>query len=78
MTCVNIPLFATLPVRDVRPFLHQRGDHPAQRQQGLVDASRLAGSLVHRTGTPDVLTAGEIHLEGEETRRLGAALFLLL
>lgn len=61
-----IPGFVTLPVRDVRPFLHQSGDHSAQSQQRLVDVSRLASSLVHRTRAPDVLTAGEIHLEGEE------------
>lgn len=48
----------------MRPLLHQSGDHSAQRQQRLVDVSRLASSLVHRTRTPDVLTSGEIHLEG--------------
>lgn len=49
----------------MRPFLHQSGDHSAQSQQRLVDVSRLASSLVHRTRAPDVLTAGEIHLERE-------------
>lgn len=63
-----------LPVRDVRPFLHQSGDHSAQSQQRLVDVSRLASSLVHRSRTPDVLTAGKIHLEEEGGRWEGSVL----
>lgn len=52
----------------MRPLLHQSGDHSAQRQQRLVDVSRLASSLVHGTGTADVLAAGEIDLN---RKRLG-------
>lgn len=52
----------------MRPLLHQRGDHSAQRQQRLVDVSRLASSLVHGAGTADVLAAGEIDLN---RKRLG-------
>lgn len=46
----------------MRPLLHQSGDHSAQRQQRLVDVSRLASSLVHGAGTADVLAASEIDL----------------
>lgn len=52
----------------MRPLLHQSGDHSAQRQQRLVDVSRLASSLVHSAGTADVLAAGEIDLN---RKRLG-------
>lgn len=64
--------FVSLPVRDMRPFLHQSGDDSAQRQERLVNVSRLASSLVHRTWTPDVLTASKIHLEEGRLHRFTA------
>lgn len=56
-------LHLTSPVGDVRPLLHQGGDHSAQSQQRLVDVSCLASPLVHCTRTPDVFAAGKVHLE---------------
>ena len=67
-TSISLIGRVSLPVGDVGAFLDQCRDYAAERQQRLVNVPRLSSSFIHRSWTPDVLTAGEIHLKGEGNR----------
>lgn len=54
-----------LPVGHMGPLLHECRDHPAQRQQRLVDVASFTRPLVHSPGAADVLTASKVNLQGE-------------
>ena len=60
------PSQLALAVGDMRGMFNESCDDPTKSQETLVDVAGLSGSLVHSTGTSNVLTASQINLEACE------------